>query len=354
MLRSFWRRGSSVVVLLCFVATLVGPAPARAENITRTMGGAAGLAAGAMGGAALSTAIMAAVPGIAAMGPLATLLVSTSIVAAGGWIGAKVFSRLGLELDRAMGPKAVWAMLGASLGAVAAMALIPAAGWFAGPMGLVAKALIGGVLGGSLGALFNKQLEAVATPRTIYAAAGGAIGAFAGGVPGALAGVAGGYAVGTVLDNNFMADEDVTLRDQMRRGYRYTERVYDRAVDYHEDIGDWVHNRVDRFEERWNDHRDYYDQCEDSFYWEHDFADEGYEASQRPGRHEQDQNVRKGRHEERQDLFDLKTRWQEELATYEELHKNPDTNRADMQRALKRVQAAEQAYQQALRASQNY
>lgn len=335
-------------VAICLLGSVCLPAPALAENMGRTLGGAAGLAAGSMGGAALASSVISA-GGLAALGPLGPLLVGTAIVAASAWGGSKAMSYLGYELDQAMGPKAVWTMLGATLGAVAALALIPAAGPFVGPLGLVVKGLVGGVAGGALAGLFSKQLEAVATPRTLYAAAGGAIGAVAGGIPGAIAGVAGGYTVGAVMDENFFAKEDEYWNEGHRRDTRGRSQVRDRFTDARDDIQDWVYDRTDRFAERQQTKPWRYADCDESFYWQNDYSDEDYRAQQRPGHRKGDE----GRNESG-NLFELRTQWQEAVVALKEVQQDPDATRASVGRALDRVKKAEQVYERALRAAQGY
>jgi len=78
-----------------------------------------------------------------------------------------------------------WTLIGASLGSLAALMLIPALGPAFGVMGPMIKVLLGGMIGGVLGRLFAPQLESVASPKVLYGAAGGVVGGLAGGVPGA-------------------------------------------------------------------------------------------------------------------------------------------------------------------------
>ena len=339
-------RVPSLMLAICFMGCLFIPAPAKAENISRTLGGAAGLAAGSMAGAAISSAVIGAA-GIASMPAIVPLLCSTAIVGASAWTGAKVFSKLGLALDRAAGPKAVWMMLGASLGAVAALALIPAVGPFVGTAGLICKGLLGGVVGGTLFGLLHKQLDYVATPRNIYAAAGGAIGAVAGGVPGAIAGVAGGYTLGAVLDDGFFAEEDIY---HMNKRARQDRRRYS---DYRNDIEDWHYNRRERFAERRRLNSEYYDQVEDCFYWQNDYEDDGYyNAQQRPRKghghgHHQYQN-------ESEHLLQLQADWKEAMAEFEEGNIDPDTTPREQQRLLRRVRKTQARYERAVREAQGY
>lgn len=195
------------LVLAILVSTFGAPPPAQAENLHRTVGGMAGLAAGSIGGAALASVVLGAA-GVAAWGPLATAVIGASITAAGGFLGAKLFSAGGLALDRTLGPDATWMMVGAMAGTFAAIALLPATGVFAGAAGLVAKGVIGGVVGGTLGKLLAPTLESVATPRNLYGVMGGLVGGLGFGIPGAVAGAVGGYALGGIFGDHFFADED--------------------------------------------------------------------------------------------------------------------------------------------------
>ena len=344
MFKMMGLRVPSLMLAICFLGCLAIPAPAKAENISRTLGGAAGLAAGSMAGAAISSAVIGAA-GIASMPAIVPLLCSTAIVGASAWTGAKVFSKLGLALDEAAGPKAVWMMLGASLGAVAAIALIPAVGPFVGTAGLICKGLLGGVAGGVLLGLLHKQLDFIATPRNIYAAAGGAIGAVAGGIPGAVAGVAGGYALGSVLDEGFFAKEDI---ERMNKRARQDNR---RFSDMRDDIEDWHHNRCERFAERRQLNSDYYDQVEDSFYWQNDYEDRDYyRAQERP----RQGSGRYSCQSDSEELLQLQADWKEAMAEFEEGNIDPDTTPREREKLLRRVRQTQSKYERAVREAQGY
>jgi len=345
------RRIPSLVVAVCVLGSLVLPGPVRADNVGRTLGGAAGVAAGSMAGFAITSAVFKAA-GMATMAPLVKLMIGVSIVGAAAWGGAKLLSHVGLALDRAMGPKAVWMMLGATIGTIAAISLISSAGIFAGPVGLIAKGLIGGLAGGTLFGLFHRELETIATPRTLYAAAGGTIGAIVGNVPGALAGAAGGYALGAVMDEGFFADED------FYPGREFSQRMIDYKDRFRycrDDVEDWVYDRRDRFDERYRLHRHRYVGCEDSFYSQNDFYHERdsdrYQAQRRPECKPSGRNQHRGGNKH---LFELKTKWQEAMAQFEEFNLQPDTSQRDLQRSLKRVRKLEAEYQQALREYEGY
>jgi hypothetical protein len=373
------RKLFSLILVICFVGTLVVPAPVQADNIARTLGGAAGLAAGSMAGAALSSAVIGAA-GIASMPAVVPLLISTSIVGASAWGGAKLFSKLGLKVDEVAGSKATWTILAATIGTVAALALIPATGIFLGPTGLVIKALIGGVIGGSIGALFSDQLETVATPRNIYAAAGGAVGAVVGGIPGAIAGVAGGYGVGAMLDNAFFADEgeDWDSNSRSSRDYRGSDNGRTRYVDRRNDIEDWTNNRVDRFEERYRQRPERYADVEDSYYWQNDYYDtdpdrwdeatktqraKGWDKSYRYNNKDSFQTYDNtdaevegngDRYNNSERLARAKATWVEAVAKFEEESIDPNANRKEVAHYLENVQVTQRAYEKALREVRGY
>ena len=390
--KSIWagRRFLSLFLVLCFVGSLIVPSPVMADNVARTLGGAAGLAAGSMAGAALSSAVIGAA-GIASMPAVVPLVITTSIVGASAWTGAKVFSKLGLKLDEVAGPKATWTMLGATLGTVAALALIPATGIFLGPAGLVLKALIGGVAGGSIAALFSDQLESVATPRNIYAAAGGTVGALIGGVPGAVAGGVGGYAIGGILDDNFFADEGYddcdddcdgcdscdgyddydnhdndnwcSPYDKEQRSGRQRQR---RFVDCKNDIEDWHYNRIDRFKERWIHRREQYAEVEDCYYWENSFYDNNPNRWDKSYRYnnrddytayddtdaEIEENGDGLNTSER--LLRAKARWVEAVAKFEEASIDPNRNRREVAHYLKQVNVTKRRYEKVIQESRGY
>jgi hypothetical protein len=366
MLKRTGLRFFSMLLVLCVFGTVVVPAPAQAENIARTLGGAAGLAAGSMAGAALSSAVIGAA-GIASMPAVVPLLISTTIVGASAWGGAKVFSKLGLTLDEKMGSKAVWSMLGATLGTVAAIALIPATGPFAGAAGLALKAIIGGVAGGSIAALFSKQLDTVATPRNLYAAAGGTVGAVIGGIPGALAGAAGGYGAGAILDEAFFADEGDFDDERDRRrhwdqGRQFSHRR--RYVDCRDDIEDWTHNRIDRFEERYHQRPERYEDVEDCYYWQNDFYDTNpdrwndYKGEAGRDREYGTLDAERERPwdglDSHERLLRAKAAWTEALAKYEEAASEPDVTRKEVQKRLQQVKKTQKRYEQLLRKAQGY
>lgn len=185
------------------------------EGLGRTLGGAAGLAAGSFGGAAIASAVIKSA-GIAAMGPIAPILIGTAITAGAGFVGSKLGSQGGSWMDRAMGPDMTWTLVGATAGAVAGFALLPALGPFAGPAGRVVGAALGGLAGGLLGKIFAPTAQRFATPKTIYGATGAVIGAAGFGIPGAIAGAVGGYVLGSIFDKNFFATPGYTAGQDIR------------------------------------------------------------------------------------------------------------------------------------------
>lgn len=233
-------------------------------RLGRTMGGAAGIAAGSMAGAALATAVIKSA-GVAALGPLAPILIGTAITAAGAWIGAKGLSMVGQEGDRLLGPDMTWAIVGGIAGSVLGFTLLPSLGPFAGPMGRIIGAALGGFVGGTLGKIFAPTLDRVATPPVIYGATGALLGGVGFGPVGALAGAAGGYALGRVMDRGFFIDPHTRPRDVSRDIRNEFAGVTDRFRDYRETLGDWVHGRANRFRDRLSSRWGYYDYPSDYY-----------------------------------------------------------------------------------------
>lgn len=238
----------------------------------RTVGGSVGLAAGMVGGAALASAVVSA-GAIASMGPLAVLLIGSAITLGGGFLGAKLFSAGGQKLTEALGKQNTWMLIGAVAGTIAALALIPALGPFAGAGGLVLKGLIGGVVGGVIGRLFANQLEALSTPRNLMMGLGGVLGGMAGGIPGAVAGAAGGFALGHIFDDHFFSKPGEGVRDILP--IPDLGRVWDRVTGAGRDVRDWASNRLDDsrgfWDERWygQDYNDpYYQQAYQTAYYQ--------------------------------------------------------------------------------------
>ncbi|MBI4862054.1 MAG: hypothetical protein HY815_17630, partial [Candidatus Riflebacteria bacterium] len=165
--------------------------PAGKARLGRTLGGAAGIAAGSFGGALIASSVIKAA-GVAALGPVAPILVGAAITAGGAFIGAKAFSLVGQGMDRTMGPGMTWTLMGGIAGSIAGFSLLPALGPFAGPMGRVIGAALGGFLGGMIGKVASPVLDRYATPPMIYGATGAILGGVGFGPLGAVAGAAGG------------------------------------------------------------------------------------------------------------------------------------------------------------------
>ena len=241
-------------------------------ELGRSLGGAMGMAIGAIGGAALASAVVKAA-GIAAMGPLATVLTISAITAGSLFLGSKVFSTLGQSLERSMGAKNLWTMIGAAGGAVAAIALLGTAGVFAGPAGLLFKALIGGVVGGSIARLLSGVLETVATPRILYAAVGGLVAAVGGmGFAGAIGGIAFGFVIGSIMDSVYFADRNRTLSGYVAEGSYKAGSIIDRIKYGISNIKNWVSGKLgmasNTIQNNWNDNysNPYYKQYYDTGY----------------------------------------------------------------------------------------
>lgn len=246
----------------------------RGGEMGRTVGGTVGLAAGMLGGAALASAVVSA-GAVAAMGPLAVILIGSAITLGGGFVGSKLLSHGGQKLTEMLGKQNTWMMIGAVAGTIAALALIPALGPFAGAGGLVVKGLIGGVVGGVLGRLFSNQLEALATPRNLMTGIGGVLGGLAGGIPGAVAGAAGGFALGSILDDHFFAKPGDSINNYLP--IDEAGRLWDRVTDAGRDVRDWTSNRMQDGRDMWNDNW-YENQYNDPYYqhgYQYAYADTG-------------------------------------------------------------------------------
>lgn len=217
----------------------------------RTIGGSLGLAGGMIGGAALASAVIGAA-GIASWGPLAVMLIGSAITIGGAFIGSKLFSHLGGKFTQALGRDNMWMMIGAAAGAIAAIALIPAAGPFAGAAGLLVKGMIGGLLGGTLGKLFAPQMEALATPRNLMLGVGALIGGLGGGIPGAIAGAVGGYVLGAILDDNFFSQPGDSVSRYLPWGDGNGRNIVDKLRDAWDRVTDWGSDKKEDAEDWWD------------------------------------------------------------------------------------------------------
>lgn len=224
----------------------------------RTVGGSLGMAAGLVGGAAIAHAVIGAA-GIAAWGPLAVFLIGSAITVGGAFAGAKLFSHFGGKFTQALGRDNMWMMIGAAIGAVAAIALIPVAGPFVGAAGLIAKGMIGGIAGGVLGKLFAPQLETIATPRNLMLGVGAVVGGLGGGIPGAIAGAVGGYALGAIMDDHFFSQPGDSVSNYLPFGNRGGVRgITDSIADGWDRLTSWGRDKKDDATDWWDDnyHRD--------------------------------------------------------------------------------------------------
>ena len=209
------------------------------EGIGRTLGGAAGIAAGSFGGAALASAVIKSA-GVAAMGPIAPILVGTAITAGGAFLGAKLLSHGGEWMDNALGPDMTWTLVGGIAGSVAGFALLPALGPFAGPAGRVIGAALGGVAGGVLGKIFAPTLQRFATTKTVYGATGALLGGAGFGIPGALIGAVGGYALGSIFNKNFFAEPGSSVTGDLTRNAVNLQTPYNSLQNAGSSISNWV------------------------------------------------------------------------------------------------------------------
>ena len=209
------------------------------EGLGRTLGGAAGIAAGSFGGAALASAVIKSA-GVAAMGPIAPILVGTAITAGGAFVGAKLLSHGGSWMDSALGPDMTWTLVGGVAGSVAGFALLPALGPFAGPAGRVIGAALGGVAGGLLGKMFAPTLQRFATTKSIYGATGALLGGAGFGIPGAIMGAVGGYALGSIFDKNFFATPGSSLGGDVQNNVVDLQTPYRGLQNAGSSISNWV------------------------------------------------------------------------------------------------------------------
>lgn len=229
------------------------------EGLGRTLGGAAGIAAGSFGGAALASAVIKSA-GVAAMGPIAPILVGTAITAGGAFLGAKLLSHGGSWMDSALGPDMTWTLVGGIAGSVAGFALLPALGPFAGPAGRVIGAALGGVAGGVLGKIFAPHLQRFATTKTIYGATGALLGGAGFGIPGALMGAVGGYALGSIFNKNFFAEPGSSLTGDLRRNAVDLQTPYYGLRGAGQEVSNWVRGGTNNMYNRIRSNSDaYYD-----------------------------------------------------------------------------------------------
>lgn len=218
----------------------------------RTVGGSVGMAAGFIGGAALASVVIGAA-GVAAWGPLAVSLIGSAITMGGAFAGAKLFSNLGGNLTEALGKDNMWMMIGAVAGAVAAIALLPATGIFAGAAGLLAKGMIGGLVGGVVARLFSNQLEAIATPRNLMLGMGALVGGLGGGIPGAIAGAVGGYALGAIMDDHFFSQPGDSVGNYLPFDTNSGTSIFDSLKNAGSNISNWLSGKKNSSQQWFNE-----------------------------------------------------------------------------------------------------
>lgn len=232
------RRLGALATLVVFLATLFVTPPKLEAAYGRTEGGYAGGMLGAVGGAALGTAIIGAA-GIASPLIAGTLVVASSLGT--GFVGARVGSRLGSKVDDEFDPKNVWMVVGGLTGALAGLALGPAGSI----VGKVVGAGVGAVLGGVLGRWVANDADQDFNPRTVGGLIGGLNGLMIGGPIGAVAGTTLGYVGGKVLDKHiFWNEDDDDDRDRRSDDDEDDDEdagPYDRYSDaYLDDDGDYI------------------------------------------------------------------------------------------------------------------
>jgi len=252
------RKSGALALAMIIMTVVCAPHPAMAQQpvdyrpptsgnvqqgggeMGRSMGGAAGMAVGAIGGSALGAFVVKAAA-VAALGPLAKTMILVSIVAGSAFLGSKMLSTLGQGMERSMGTKNFWTMMGATLGCIAAIGLLGSAGIFAGTSGLILKGVIGGLAGGTIGRLFSGKLEFIANPRILYPALGGVIAAVGGlGFGGAIAGVGLGYVIGSIMDSVYFADRARSLSSYGNQAGYHAESVFDRLKGWTMNVKNWV------------------------------------------------------------------------------------------------------------------
>lgn len=362
------RKGLSVVLMAVMMTVLCLPAPVAAGDqyyndyyggntggsyndgkgvetaggeLGRSLGGATGMAIGAIGGSALAAAAVSAA-GIASLGTLATTLTIATITAGSMFLGSKVFSTLGQSLERSMGAKNLWTMVGAALGAVACIALIGSTGMFAGPAGLLLKALIGGIAGGTLARLFSNQLEAISTPRILYAAMGGLVAAVGGmGFVGALGGIAAGFVLGSIMDSVYFADRQRSLSGYVEEGKDKAGSIMSKFTGWTSSIKNWISGKTggvgNWVEDNWdkdsnNDsYNNYYNSGWDSGYQTNygDYGKSNYSSVNYTTGYKGDQ-----------DYGQRNTDYRDSYQTFINMNNNPNASIEDRRRALEDVRTS--------------
>lgn len=360
------RKGLSVALMMVMMVVLCLPAPVAAGDqyyndyyggksgssygtkgvetgggeLGRSLGGATGMAIGAIGGSALAAAAVSAA-GIATMGTLATTLTIATITAGSMFLGSKVFSTLGQSLERSMGAKNLWTMVGAALGAVACIALIGSAGVFAGPAGLLLKALIGGIAGGTLARLFSNQLEAIATPRILYAATGGLIAAVGGmGFVGALGGIAAGFVLGSIMDSVYFADRERSLKGYVDEGKNKAGSIMSKFTGWTSSIKNWISGKTggvgNWVEDNWDrdsnnsNYNDYYNAGWDTGYQTNygDYGQSNYSVNYTTG------------YKGDQDYGQRNTQYRDSYSEFLRLNNDPNASIEARRRALEDVRTS--------------
>lgn len=232
------RRLGALATLVVFLATLFVTPPKVEAAYGRTEGGYAGGMLGAVGGAALASAIIGAA-GIASPLVAGTLVVASSLGT--GFVGARVGSRVGSEIDSEFDPETVWTVVGGLTGALAGLALGPAGSL----VGKFVGAGVGAVVGGLLGRWIADDADEDFNPRTVGGLIGGLNGLMIGGPIGAVAGTTLGYVGGKVLDKHIFWTEDDDDRSSRDDDDDDDDDPYDRygeeyADAYYDDDGDYI------------------------------------------------------------------------------------------------------------------
>ena len=239
----------TLLCLLVLASALFLTATPVEAQYGRTEGGYAGTALGVMGGGALGAALAAAA---GAGNPLLSGAIMATTALGGGYLGAKLGSGLGNEVDKQFTAKKVWSVVGGVTGGLLGFVLMPGGNMVAKMLGAAVGAAVGGWIADKLADKANADFN----PRTVGALIGGINGALIGGPFGAAVGAPLGYIGGDLFDKYVFVDPDTRLADYydqyfrnprgsetsvppMQRPTDLDPRVYDR-MGYDREGFDWT------------------------------------------------------------------------------------------------------------------
>ncbi|MBI4871190.1 MAG: hypothetical protein HY814_06445 [Candidatus Riflebacteria bacterium] len=194
---------TGVLVLACMLFAAAAPVSAQ---YGRTEGGYAGTALGLAGGSALGAAIASA----AGIGnPLLGGAIMATSALGGGFLGAKLGSGVGNEIDHAFTANRIWSIVGGVTGGLLGFVMMPGGSVVSKALGAAIGAAVGGWIGDKLAGKANVDFN----PRSVGAMIGGINGALLGGPFGAAVGVPLGYIGGDLFDKYVFVDPDTRLAD---------------------------------------------------------------------------------------------------------------------------------------------